>query len=45
LGELGHGTCGVVHRMKHKDTGVMMAVKVNRGRCSRQFDFITHLVI
>jgi len=28
MGELGHGTCGQVVRMRHKQTGVMMAVKV-----------------
>lgn len=28
LGELGHGTCGQVIRMRHKGTQVMMAVKV-----------------
>jgi mitogen-activated protein kinase kinase 7 len=28
LGELGHGTCGHVVRMRHKETGTCMAVKV-----------------
>jgi len=28
LGELGHGTCGQVFRMKHKQTQQIMAVKV-----------------
>ncbi|XP_052219773.1 dual specificity mitogen-activated protein kinase kinase 7-like [Dreissena polymorpha] len=30
MGELGHGTCGQVVRMKHKKIGVMMAVKQMR---------------
>ncbi|XP_045189694.2 dual specificity mitogen-activated protein kinase kinase 7-like [Mercenaria mercenaria] len=30
LGELGHGTCGQVIRMRHKQSGVMMAVKQMR---------------
>ena len=29
LGELGHGTCGHVVKMRHKRTGHLMAVKVN----------------
>ena len=28
LGELGHGTCGHVVKMRHKETGTVMAVKV-----------------
>jgi len=28
MGELGHGTCGQVFTMRHRDTGQIMAVKV-----------------
>lgn len=30
-GELGSGTCGQVFRMRHKTTGIIMAVKVQSG--------------
>ena len=29
LGELGHGTCGHVVKMRHRSTGHLMAVKVS----------------
>lgn len=29
LGELGHGTCGQVVRMRHKPSSLLMAVKVD----------------
>ena len=31
LGELGHGTCGHVVKMRHKQTGKIMAVKVTKA--------------
>ena len=31
LGELGHGTCGYVIKMRHRKTNTLMAVKVSRA--------------
>lgn len=38
MGELGHGTCGQVFTMLHKQTGKIMAVKVRQIIAWGSFD-------
>ena len=43
LGELGHGTCGHVVKMRHKKTGAQMAVKVRVTWLNRTTIIMMHL--
>ena len=46
IGDLGHGSCGHVVKMRHRQTGTMMAVKVTTSvRPSTSFSTDTDFLL